>query len=97
MIEMRTAAMRLYRARSERVAAHAALKSYREKHGGCKCLDDEIRTPCFIKYQFRNGDWCAVCAGSQPLWERRKKASTEVGAAMKHLMSVCRKQEQPTK
>lgn len=88
---IKQAAIELYQARKERDEAHEALKKYREGAGDCKRkYRGEYRenVSCFNWHPDQN-EWCTVCLASQPLWERRKKASTRVGVALRKLMSLC--------
>ena len=82
------AAIAYYQARRRKKQAHADLVAYRVEHGGC-IGDDRVGT-C---YQGFGDGWCAVCLGSQPLWEARKTASYRVGTALRGLMRLCEKAE----
>lgn len=91
MPKIRDAAIDLYRARIERVEASKALKSYREQHGSCEREDHygNVR-PCYYRIPDQD-EWCEVCLGSQPLFERKMKASQKCGAAIRRIMHVCKK------
>jgi len=83
------AAIAYYQARRGKLQAHADLVAYRAEHGGCIGDDKDVGT-CYEGY---NDDWCAICLGSQPLWEARKTASYRVGTALRGLMRLCEKAE----
>jgi hypothetical protein len=83
------AAIELYNARTERVAAHKAHKTYREEHGSCHEADEGRKSPCYTGGE--PDEWCEACAGSIPTWQARVKAATRVAAALRKLMTLCRK------
>ena len=89
MTDFTTVARALHRAQAAHRAAKAALKAYREAHGGC------VREPndnaCYKRGVFRYfedvrlpiAEWCEACRGSQPLWEAYRKAARARGVAQK--------------
>lgn len=106
------AARELVEARRERSNAKAALLKYRQENGECSRVDasrsrndhgipDPLPPPCFQSERyFNNGvtdQWCEVCAGSEPLYQARKRAAIRVGKALRKLTNACVKSpcEQP--
>lgn len=92
------AARELVAARARRAAAKKALLAYRQEHGGCENNDDEQhdvgdhRGNCYQRYPSLPLDRrCDVCQGSEPLWQARTRAATDVGAAMRRLTRLCNK------
>jgi hypothetical protein len=88
-----TAAMRWHRARKALQKAKDALKAYRETHGGCEAEgedngDREPKGICYHDTQDQN-EWCETCLGSEPLFQAKRKAGQEQGAAMRQLMRLC--------
>ena len=85
-----TAALRWHRARLALNKAKADLKAYREKHGGCDGEDQHDNGTCFNLTKDQN-EWCGTCLGSEPLYQAKRRAGGEQGAAMRQLMSLCSK------
>jgi hypothetical protein len=88
-----TAALRWHRARKALQKAKNDLKAYREKHGGCEVegADNGDREPKGICYHDDKDQntWCDTCLGSEPLFQAKRKAGQEQGAAMRQLMRLC--------
>ena len=88
-----TAALRWHRTRKALQKAKDDLKAYREKHGGCEVegADNGDREPKGICYQDtqHQDEWCSTCLGSEPLFQAKRKAGQEQGAAMRQLMRLC--------
>ena len=89
-------AMALYQARTNHAAAKAALRAYREECGDCA---DPLYTgegPCYARHRHpfypraEFEKWCAVCQGSQPLWEAYRDTGRRAGLALRYLMAACR-------
>lgn len=91
MTQITAAAIELYQARTARIAAKAAHKTYRVAHGSCSETDDGRKSPCYTDGE--PDAWCEVCAGSIPTHQVSKAASTRVAAALRKLMTICKKSE----
>lgn len=104
MEDIEQAAMSLVDARNERTKAKAALLKYRQENGECSRVDasrsrndhgipDPLPPPCFQSERYFNNSvtdqWCEVCAGSEPLYQARKKAAIRVGNALRRLTAIC--------
>ena len=95
-IPIETAAMRWHRARKALQKAKDDLKVYREKTGACQfeAPPEEANAvcaqnvPCYHTTQHQDL-WCETCLGSEPLFQAKRKAGQEQGAAMRQLMRLC--------
>ncbi len=86
------AAMRLYEARLERDKTKEAFIKFREDVGACEMLDGPHAEACYSGYRINTGhEWCDVCKRGQPFYLARRAACKEVGAAMRALMQLCKK------
>ena len=88
------AAKRFYAARLRQRESKALLRAYRAEHGGCEYTLDET-LPCFSGGYVEEVEWCAVCRGSQPLWQEYRTAAARAGAALRALMLAVAKEETP--
>ena len=87
--------MRLYRARLAHRQAKETLRNYRREHGVCpEFHSGEDRQPlaCYRLGPAHFDEWCAICQGSQPVWESYRKAALEAGVALRALMLTCSKE-----
>lgn len=101
MSEIERAARELVAARRERHDAKAALLKYRQDKGDCERrvgaqnFDALVPPPCFQSERYFSDNptdqWCEVCAGSEPLYQARKRAAIRVGKALRKLTNACAK------
>lgn len=101
MRSIERAARELVAARARRVIVKKALLAYRQEHGSCEAIDEQYPPygegpgPCYMRYPSLSLDKrCDVCQGSEPLYQARKQAASEVGAAMRRLTRLCNKESE---
>ena len=88
MSTIEVAAKRFYAVRLHQRETKAALRAYRAEHGQCRQYgnDEAYRESCFDRPSSTFAEWCAVCRGSQPLWQEYRSAAAAAGAALRALM-----------